>query len=159
MAVVTVEFEIEGVSPISFGKKVPPKEQKESDDAHEARVWRERVHHDKEGNIFIPQEAVKLALEEAAKYRGERVQGMGSHQWGKYFKSGIISLEDMVLCDGSGRWKFESLKEGEEVFVPSDGRRGGSKRVWKTFPVFTRWAAKGKLFVVEPLLQEPRGLL
>ena len=42
--------------------------------------------------------------------------------------------------------------EGEWLFVPSDGKRGGSKRVWKCFPYVNDWKAVGTIYLLDPAL-------
>ena len=42
----------------------------------------------------------------------------------------------------------------ERVFVPADGRRGGTKRVYKMFPVFSSWAGNVEFLVLDELIDE-----
>jgi hypothetical protein len=42
--------------------------------------------------------------------------------------------------------------QGERLFVPSDGKRGGGKRVWKSFPVVPKWKTEATIYLIDPLL-------
>ena len=39
------------------------------------------------------------------------------------------------------------------LYVPADGRKGGSTRVWRNFPVIEQWSGMAELLVVDPLLE------
>jgi len=42
---------------------------------------------------------------------------------------------------------------GERLFVPADGKRGGGKRVWRTFPTIPDWRAEATIIVLDPILK------
>jgi hypothetical protein len=126
---------LKSISPYSQSKHYvsPARDEKESHADYEKRTWRERTHVTKDGFIFIPPMAFKNCLSEAAKYLSEKIPGKGKATWTKHFEAGVLVLEALVLPI-----KKEDI-EGEWLFVPSDGRRGGSSRVDKCFPRIDEW--------------------
>jgi len=134
MATATVR--LRSVSPYSQGKHYEvPKLDKESAADYEARTWRERLHYDESGEVFIPPMAFKNCLAEAAKYLSVRIPGKGKATYTKHFESGVLVVDPVYLGmkkdDVQGIW----------LFVPSDGKRGSGSRVNKCFPVIPHWEA------------------
>lgn len=150
MGIVRCEFEIEGVTNLSFSKKMQiPKEENETDAAYEERCWKDRLHTDPEGNVFIPPMALKKAVESAAKQVSESVPGKKNATYTKHFKAGILCPDELFLGI-----KADDVP-GEWLFVPSNGQPGGGKRVDKCFPfVPPPWKTQGTLLVLDPILQE-----
>ena len=62
--------------------------------------------------------------------------------------AGVLVVEPLVLP------VTEETIESHRVFVPSDGRRGGTTRVWKTFPLVTRWEGTVEFLVLDELINE-----
>jgi len=77
--------------------------------------------------------AFKNSLTEAAKYLSLKVPGKGNATYTKHFEAGIFCNTPMSLGVKAAD------VPGEELYVPSDGKRGGGLRVWKTFPLFREW--------------------
>lgn len=144
----TVRFTLVGTSPISFGKAVQSdKMTGESADDFEKRTWRERMHVDKDGEVFIPAMAIKNCLADCAKFLSESVPGKGKATYTKHFEAGTMSLENVGLGI-----KAASV-EPERLFVPADGRKGGSKRVWRYFPYIPEgWTGTAEVLLLDPLL-------
>ena len=142
-----VTCDIIGVTPFSFGAPIQSKKETgENHDSFEERTWRERMHVNASGECYIVPGALKNCLAEVAKYLSETVPGKGKSTYTKHFEAGIICSEPMMLgVQGDD-------VEGERVFVPSDGRRGGTTRVWKTFPVLPTWKTQASFIVVDPML-------
>jgi hypothetical protein len=125
---------LKSISPLSFSKHYTvPKLEKELHADYEVRTWRERLHYDKDGIVYIPPMAFKLCLAETPKFLGHKVPGRRNATWTKHFESGVLMLEGLSL--GVHKDKVE----GETLFVPSDGKRGGGSRVEKIFPVIPEW--------------------
>ena len=124
-----------GVSPYSQSRHYtdPPKKEKESHRDYEARTWMHRCHYGADGKVFIPPMAFKNCLSEAAKYLSISIPGAGKSTYTKHFEAGILVLEGLSLPITQAQVK------GEWLFVPADGKRGGSKRVEKCFPVIHEW--------------------
>lgn len=134
-------------SPISFSAPIQStRETGEGHDAFENRTWRERLHVNEEGFVFIPPMALKNCLTEVAQYLGESVPGKGKATYTKHFTAGIMVIDPMILPV-----EAENIK-GEHLYVPADGRRGGSKRVWKTFPVVPQWEVDATIYALDPIL-------
>ena len=116
---------------------------KERPDAYEERTWRDRMHVNDLGYVFIPPMAFKNCLSEIARYLSEQIPGKGKTTFTKHFEAGILVLESLVLpikkADVPGEW----------LYVPSDGKRGGSKRVPKCFPLIEQWAGKVTFHILD----------
>lgn len=124
LATVTVR----GISPYSQSKyHRTPKLEKESHADYENRTWRERMHYDSNGIIFIPGMQFKRALDGAAGFLGMKIPGRGSSMFKKHLIAGVMVLENMTL----GIHKDEV--QGETLLVSSNGRKGGGSSVEKTF--------------------------
>jgi len=148
------EFDIISAGPLMFGKKIrAEKTTGESPDAYEKRTWRERLHVNTDGCVFIPAIALKRTLENIAQYLSESVPGKGKATWTKYFKAGMMIIEDILIQpltkadDVQGLW----------LNVPADGRRGGSKRVDRCFPVIPQWNGHAEVILQDPLLMDNSG--
>lgn len=142
-------FKLVGIAPYSQGKVVQsPKNSGETGDAYEQRTWRERLHVDGDGFVFIPPQAIKSVLVDVAKFLGESVPGKGKSTYTKHFTAGVMVIDPLTLSVKAADVKAEKL------FVPSDGKVGGGKRVWKLFPVIPEWSASGELFAIDPVLAD-----
>lgn len=144
---------IRGISPYTQGKVYPIDLKKADDETHDefdARCWRQRAHLNGEGFAVIPGPAIHKALIAAAKFRGERIPGAGAKTWTKRFGAGVMVLEHAVI---DPRVTADTM-DCCVVHVPSDGRPGGSSRVYRRFPIFQAWAAKVKVVVVDGLIDE-----
>jgi hypothetical protein len=126
-----------------------PKQRSESHDDYERRTWRSRLHVDEEtGNVFIPPMAFKNCMSEAAKYLGMQIPGKGKATFKAKFESGLFVSDPLILPISHGDVQFERL------FVPSDGMRGGTKRVWKHFPIIPEWSGIVNFYVLDEILNE-----
>jgi len=140
---------IKGVSIYSPGKHVSEEHlDKESPDAYEKRTWRERAHYDDKGIAFIPPMCFKKALDTAAARLGDKIKGRRNQTWTKYFLSGVMVVDPLTLGV-----KREDVK-GQWLFVPSDGKKGGSTRVDRCFPVFEKWGGQLPFLVLDDLITE-----
>jgi hypothetical protein len=150
----TFEATLKSVSPYSQSRHyVVDKENqgKENHRDYEARTWRERLHVDQDGNVFIPPMSFKNCISEAAKFMSIQIPGKGKATYTKHFEAGLLVMDAMTLpikkADVPGEW----------LFVPSDGVRGSGKRVEKCFPVIREWTGKVQFVVLdETLLGEYR---
>lgn len=128
---------IQGISPYSpsahFEAANFPGPRNELPGDQEKRLWRERINAKEDGTMFIPPMAFKNAISSAASAMGERVKGKGMKTYTKIFEAGLMVMEPLLLPAK----KDEVL--GEWLFVPSDGRRGGGKRVSKCFARVDKW--------------------
>lgn len=135
---------IKGISPYSQSKHVAEKKgAKETNDAHEERTWRERMNTNADGNVIIPPMALKNCISEAAKYLSIQIPGKGKSTYTKHIEAGLLVTDPIVL----GIKKDDV--PGEWLFVPSDGKRGGSSRVMKCFPVIHDWGGEFTVYVFD----------
>jgi hypothetical protein len=87
-------------------------------------------------------------MKEAAKYLNLQIPGKGKSTYTKNFDAGILVTEPLVL-----NIKKEDVIS-ENVFVPSDGRRGGTTRVMKTFPLIQSWAGEVTYYILDDIITE-----
>ena len=138
---------LQAASPYSQSRPIQSsKDRNETHDAYEQRTWRERCHTDKDGIVFIPPTAFKNCIAEAAKYKSIQIKGKGKATYTKHFEAGVMCKEPLSL--GVHVDDVEALR----LFVPADGKRGGSKRVWKTFPVFHDWGGTVEFLVLDEII-------
>lgn len=140
---------LESVSILSMSKAHTEKKMKgESDADFEARTWREKLHYDKSGEVFIPASMLKNTLSESVKYASEKIPGKGNNTWTKHFEAGVMVQDSMPL--GIHKDSVDS----DTVFVPSDGVRGGGKRVHRTFPIIEKWSGEAEFFIFDLTITE-----
>lgn len=146
IAIVTVK----GISPYSQSKHhETAKLEKEQPDDYEKRTWAEKLHYNKEGEVFIPPMAFKNCLSETAKFLGIKIPGRAGSTYTKHFESGILITDPIMIGIHKKDVKSETL------FVPSDGKRGGGKRVWKTFPrIDEGWTGKVTVYILDDTITE-----
>jgi hypothetical protein len=131
------------IDPLEF-----PKRAKETHDAAEERLWRNRLHVDPSGHVFIPPTAFENAIREAAKRLAISVPGKGKTLYSKYFEAGIQVPDGITLSI-----KADDVP-GERLFVPSDGRPGGGRRVYKKFPRINAWEGDLTIYVFDDIINE-----
>lgn len=121
---------------------------KELPDDYEKRTWRERMWVTEDGRVFIPPMQFCNSLKEAAKYLNLQVPGGGKRTFTKNFEAGILVMERLPL-----NIKAEDVKP-EKLYVPSDGRRGGTRRVYKYFPVILEWCGAVTYTIFDDIITE-----
>ncbi len=145
----TARAHLKSVSPYSQGKYYKtPKLEKESAADYEARTWRERLHVNSDGYVLIPPMAFKNCLSEAAKFLSIQIPGKGKATYTKHFEAGVLCTEPLVLPIK------KEVVEGQWVFVPADGRRGGGKRVEKCFPIIHSWEGVVTFYILDETITE-----
>jgi len=145
----TVTVTLESASPYSQGKHITAaKLDRELPKDYEARTWRERIHTNEEGKVIIPPMCFKNCLSEAAKFLGIQIPGKGKANYTKHFEAGVMVTDPMVLDI-----KAEDVP-GEWLFVPSDGKRGGSTRVDRCFPKIEKWSGKVTFYILDEIITE-----
>ncbi len=123
----------------------------ETHDDYEKRTWMHRAHINAEGHMFLPPMAFKNCLSEAAKYISQQIPGQGKATYTKHFEAGVMVLDPLVLSVtdkdllGMGLW----------LHVPSDGMRGGKKRVMKCFPVIQNWSGAVTFHILDEKITQP----
>jgi len=138
---------IVGVTPYSQSAAIQSvRGQNEPHDEFEKRTWREHIHRDADGEAFIPPTALKNCLSEIAKYLSESIPGKGKATYTKNFEAGVTVLDPLMLGV-----KADDVPS-ERLFLPSDGKRGSGKRIWKTYPIFHSWKANAEIIVLDPII-------
>jgi hypothetical protein len=145
----TAKVKLKSISPYSQSRhyeteKLP----KELAKDYEARTWRERLHVNDSGKVYIPPMSFKNCLSEAAKFLGIQIPGKGKSTYTKHFEAGVLVTDALTLDI-----KADEVK-GEWLFVPSDGVRGSGKRVNKCFPIIHEWAGEVTFFVLDETITE-----
>jgi len=106
---------------------------RETHDAYEVRTWRHKCHSTKDGNVFIPPMAFKMSVDAAAKTLGRQIPGRGKSTYTKFFSSGVLVMEPLVLPV-----KMDEVAM-DRIHANADGVRGSGKRVWRNFPRIEHW--------------------
>ena len=147
MQLIQAKAYLKSTSPYSQSKVITePKLPRETHDDYEKRTWRHRLHTVSDGQVFIPATAFSNALKEAAKFLAIPIPGQGKALYTKNFESAVQVLEPLMLP------LHADDIEGETLHVPSDGRRGGNKRVWKTFPRINAWEGEVTYMIYDPII-------
>ena len=145
----TAIVKLKSASPYSQSKFVmSEKMDKESSADFEERTWKERAHITNNGHVFIPPMQFKNAIAAAAKYLSIQIPGKGKATYTKHFEAGILITDGIVLPE-----KLETIK-AETVMCSSDGTRGGSKKVLKTFPIIYDWEGDLTVYVLDETITE-----
>lgn len=147
---------LQGLAPLQFSGPITSiKESGEKHDKFEERTWMERLHSNSDGNIFIPPGALKNCMSEAAQFMGEKIPGRGNATYTKRFVTGLMVIEPLMLFKPGTKCQEHLTRDDVEklrLFVPSDGKRGGGKRVWKNFPCVREWEAAAEIIVMDTYL-------
>lgn len=144
----TATFHMKSLGPMVHGKPLPEKPDDVSPIEHEENSWKLRAHINKDGYMYIPAMALRNCLFEAACYRGDKIPGKGNATWRKHFESGLLVPDDMPTqntWDDIIKWT---------LFVPADGKPGGGKRVWRSFPRVDSWEADATVLVLDPAITQ-----
>ncbi len=154
VAGVTVQVEVIGITPLSFGKHhEEPHLSNEKDSAYEVRTYREKLHVNEVGEIYVPDMMFKKSLDAACRHKGERIPGRRNATYTGKFESGCIPSGNFALTV-NGQPILKKDVGMEQLFVPSDGVAGSGKRVTKCFPCITEWEASGEFIILDNIIDE-----
>lgn len=143
----TVKASLKSISPYSQSRFYEvPKLERELPAEYEERTWMERLHVNKDGNVYIPPMALKNCLSDAAKYMGIQIPGKGKSNYKKHFEAGLIVTSPIILPI-----KKEDVN-GEWLFLPSNGNRGDGKRVKKCMPLIAEWSGEATFYIVDEII-------
>lgn len=146
----TATVKIKGISVLQQGRyHKTEKLEKESADDYEKRTWKNRLHTDKDGMVYLPPMAFKKSIETAAKYLSIPIKGKGKALYTKHFRSGILVPEAVPLGihkdDVGGTW----------VLGNSQGRSGSAgPRVEKCFPTIHDWGGTVVYLILDEIITE-----
>ena len=140
-----LECAIKSTSKVAFSKATGlEREQNEDWRAFEERTWHEKTHVDEKGNVIIPPSMFKGAISAAVKYLNIKIPGERNATFTKNFAAGVIVENNIEL-----KVKRNKL-QGEWIYVPSDGKPGGSSRVYKHFPFVESWEGNLIILILDP---------
>jgi hypothetical protein len=144
----TCDFDLIGVSQLMWTNRVDdPKREDETHPQHDERTWKQKVHSNGDGTCFIPPFALKNALECAAKWLSEKLEGRKTFT--KRFQSGVLVTEKLPLLHGNGKPVMVDDWKPTVIFAPADGKRGSAKRVDRIFPTLDTWRTSGQVTVYD----------
>ena len=146
----TAHATLHSVSPYSQSKFVNPelKNEKELSNDFEKRIWRERLHVNENGNVFIPPMAFKNGLYQAAKYLSIQVPGKGKATFTKNFLAGVLVVEGLELP-----LKKDDV-DGEWLHLDSNGVKNSGKRVMRCYPRIPQWSGTVDFLVLDDLITQ-----
>lgn len=138
------EIEIVGVSPYSQSKHYDVERlQGEGLDDYAQRTWRNHMHINKDGEVFIPPNAFKNCLSQSALYMKISIPGGGKSTYTKHFEAGVACSKPILTGIKAAEVEYEKL------FLPADGKRGSGKRVWKYCPYMPTWGGIVEVLVLD----------
>jgi len=144
----TFIVQLESMSPYSQSRRHQTEKlnDKESHEDYEKRTWRERLHVNEKEYVFIPPLAFKNCLSRVGKFLSMQIPGRNKATYTKHFEAGVMVMDPLVLPikkkDVPGEW----------LFVPSDGKRGGTTRVDKCFPFISEWKGDVMFYVLDDII-------
>lgn len=145
----TATATLKSISPYSQSRHYDtPKLERELAKDYEARTWRDRLHTNPDGTVFIPPMAFKNAIAEAAKFMSIQIPGKGKATYTKHFEAGVLVTDPLPLNI------HRDEVQGEWLFVPSDGKRGSGSRVDKCFPVIQEWSGDVTFYILDDIITE-----
>ncbi len=145
----SVNCKLKSVSPYSQSRYIQEKKTRdETHGAFEERSWKQRCHWNEAGKLYIPPMSFKNCLSEAAKYKSIQIPGKGKSTYTKHFEAGVLVVEPLVLD------VTQETIQHEWLHVPSDGRRGGTTRVEKCFPLVQSWSGTVQFLVLDEIITE-----
>lgn len=150
--VLRVDLQLTGAAPYSQSRYLDPvseypKKDKETPDAYDIRLWKEKGHYNGDGFMVIPALQIKNALPNAAKYLGEKVKGNATFT--KHFKSGILMLEDFLVTDlATG----QPIHKDNVTMDVANVRTQKGTMITARYPVVFQWSAQGSLLIVDPTI-------
>lgn len=139
-----------GTSPYSQSKAITSvKPSQEPHDDFDRRVWKEHCHVDEAtGRIFISAYAIKNCLSDSASFLSLKVPGKRSATFTKHFLAGLIVPQGVMLDTHIDKVECERLS------CSADGKKNGSTRVWRTFPVIRKWEGEVPIVVLDETITQ-----
>jgi hypothetical protein len=132
-----VTVTVKGITPYSASRPTGlEKTKSESHEEFDARIWREKAHFDKDGEVFIPGVSFKLALDEAASLMKEKIKGKGNQTYTGIIRTGSVAMSDMYI--GVSKDELKPIT----IYANLDGRRGGGTRGNRMFPIVPTWSGE-----------------
>lgn len=135
---------LESIAPYFQSRYVGvPKLDRENPRDYEERTWRERVHTNDKGEVFIPATAFHKSVIRAAEMLSIKVPGKGQSTYTKHFRAGILVSEGIDLGI-----KKEDV-QARRLLLNADGKRGGGKRVERNMPCIPTWKGSVTFYILD----------
>ena len=156
----TLEFQIEGISPYSQSKYTGERPSDTGAQAWEEQTWRERMHRDKDGHLYLPVMSIKYAMVEAARASGDKIKGRGHATWTKKVEHGVLPDPYWYVYVNGKQLHYEDV-EGERLLLHANGNRNSGTRVERIMPCIPAgWSATVVLQIIAPeLIENPERVL
>lgn len=126
----------------------------ETHEQFEERTWKEKIRTNKDGQVVLNPFSLKNALEGAAKRLKRKIPGERNSTFTKLFMQGVMIGAQPVLNGPNNKPYKQDDFTGQRLFVPSDGKRGGGKRVTRIFPTIDAWKCTIDVIVIDPKITE-----
>jgi hypothetical protein len=145
------ECEIVGIAPYSQSRNYEVDAlQGEGKNDYYRRTWHNHMHVNQQGCVYIPPNGFKNCLSEAAKFLSIGIPGRGKSTYTKHIESGVQIAKPIVLFDADGKPIRGKDVPCERLFLPSDGRRGSGKRIWKYYPMIAPpWSGIVQIIILD----------
>ena len=142
---ITVVASLQSTSPYSPSYFLQsPQDPGETGREYELRVWRERIHRDKQGHVVIPSNQLSRALKTAASYLNIKIPGERNRTFTKHFDSGVRVLRALPLP-----LKVEDV-EGEWLMLHAQPSSTSQGKVPKYMPRIDHWEGEVTYLVFDP---------
>lgn len=140
---------LKSASPYSQSKHIADEPREgENPIAFEQRCWKQRLHVNSEGFVYIPPTAFSQSIAEAAKFLSMPIPGKARQTFTKHFESGVRVVEPLVLPI-----RAEDV-QAEALFVHSNGKRGPGPRVTRYYPRIDSWEGNVTYWVFDAVVTE-----
>ena len=143
-----VRFRLIGLTPYSQSRRHETERiDGESNDDYSRRTWRNQLHVNGNGGVFIPPGAIKGCVDEAAKFMAIALPGRGGKAlYTKHIEAGVsctqpvdigVKVED-VIC--------------EELFLSPTGKPRDGKQIKKYCTRIDRWSGDAELLIFDDIV-------
>lgn len=146
----TIKVTIQGAGAYSQSRRfVTEKPPKRPHDEFDEQHWREHMHVDESGDVYIPGVQIKNAIVMAASYLGEKIPGRGNKTYKDFLTAGLMVEGDFHF---NPRLKADQVKP-EKVDCMAQPSKPNSGRVWRLYPrIPSGWIATGRMILLDPAI-------
>jgi hypothetical protein len=157
MKIRKVTYRCVGQAPLMFSR--PVFEQKRDDETHdqlEERTWIQRCHIDDSGSLYRPGLELHKTLCWAARWLSMKIPGAGKKTYTARFGSGVrVGGKGYFPLIFNGHVASETDIVRSRLYVPSDGKAGGPRRVWRSFPTLQPgWSMDVEMLILDEAITE-----
>jgi hypothetical protein len=128
------------------------KNDRESHEDFDIRVWREHCTVNAEGQVCVPQMGLKMCVDSAAYKLGEKVPGRRGATYKNFLASGFFVDGDMPIANGKPLTKEDA--DCKLISANADGKRGSGTRVPRRFPEFSVWHGIAEFTIVDDVITQ-----